>query len=155
MNEEATRAGKKWLQVRILKVESSHSFYVMPVDMVEEAFTTIEQINSFYCSQPSKKLTLPTVKNGQLCAVLCGQTWYRFRTWREGEMEGLVLVKLLDDGRVVNVHESKLFPLEQQFQSGTSWSLPCLLARVTSNIMDKDMASEMMDIFFEMEAPQL
>ena len=30
--------------------------------VVEEAFTTIEQVNNFYCSQPSKKLRLPMVQ---------------------------------------------------------------------------------------------
>ena len=30
--------------------------------VVEEAFTTIEQVNSFYCSQPSNKLRLPMVQ---------------------------------------------------------------------------------------------
>ena len=30
--------------------------------VVEEAITTIEQVNNFYCSQPSKKLRLPMVQ---------------------------------------------------------------------------------------------
>ena len=158
-NVKRLLAGKKWLQVRMLKVESCKTFYVRPVDVVEEAFSTIEQVNSFYCSQLSKKLRLPFAKNGQLCAVLCGQTWYRAVVVKdmeeEVEMEGFVLVTLLDDGGVVTVHESKLFQLEEQFQSGTSWSLPCHLARVSSDIMDKDMASEMLNIFLEVEAPQL
>ena len=63
--------------MKILEVESDQSLYVRPADVVEEAFLTGEQVNTFYCSPAGEKVGLISQQAGQVCAVLCGQAWYR------------------------------------------------------------------------------
>jgi len=149
--------GRKWLQVKILEVESVQSLYVRPADVVEEAFLAGEQVNTYYCSPAGEKVGLVSHQAGQLCAVLCGQAWHRavLVTRQVDQEDELVLVQLLDEGGLHIVHPSQLYELGLQFQCGPSWSLPCHLNRVTDCLGGEEMVREIKNILAEVECPQL
>eukprot|EP00092_Neocalanus_flemingeri_P024992 GFUD01027104.1.p1 GENE.GFUD01027104.1~~GFUD01027104.1.p1 ORF type:complete len:343 (-),score=133.45 GFUD01027104.1:1043-2071(-) len=160
--------GSRLLQVRILTVESEELLHVRPAEVVEEALQSSEQLNKFYCSQTGRKME-ESHQPGQLCAVLCGQAWYRAVVVREkvemeDEEDGRVLVQLLDKGDSVCVPPSRLYQLAPQFQYGPSWSLPCHLARIINCQLDVassitncqlDMGSRINDILSEVATPRL